>query len=136
MQKGFEANYGQRVRCRAIVLPSMRRAQEVWDKARRNPSVQYFSDLAAEYSVEPTSKALRGEVPPLQRFGGQPQLEEAAFNLQPGQLSGIIQVGDKFVILLSEGRTDRMDINMAEVQDILQSDIYEKKAASRHGRKV
>ena len=63
LQKGFEANYGQRVRCRAIVLPSMRRAQEVWDKARRNPSSQYFGDLATEYSVEPTSKSLRGEVP-------------------------------------------------------------------------
>jgi len=127
LQKGFEANYGHRIRCRAIVLSTMRRAQEVWDKARRNPSLQYFGDLAAEYSVEPTSKSLRGEVPPLQRFGGQPQLEKTAFNLQPGQLSGIVQVGDKFIILLSEGRTERMDIDMPEVRDILHSDIYEKK---------
>ena len=127
LEKGFEANYGQRVRCRAIVLPSMRRAQEVWDKARRNPSAQYFGDLAHEYSVEPTSKALRGEVPPLQRFGGQPQLEEAAFALQPGQLSGIIQVGDKFVILRAAGGTEPMDIDMAQVREILRSDIYEKK---------
>ena len=127
LQKGFDANYGQRMRCRAIVLPSMRRAQEVWDKARRNPSVEYFGDLATEYSVEPTSKALRGEVPPLQRFGGQPLLEEAAFKLQPGQLSGIIQVSDKFIILLAEGRTEGININLAEVRDILHRDIYEKK---------
>jgi parvulin-like peptidyl-prolyl isomerase len=127
LQKGFDANYGQRVRCRAIVLQTMRRAQEVWDKARRNPSVEYYGDLAAEYSVEPTSKALRGEVPPLQRHGGQPQLEEAAFALQPGQLSGIIQVGDKFVILRAEGRTEQIDIDMAQVREILHSDIYEKK---------
>ena len=127
MQKAFEANYGQRVRCRAIVLGTMRRAQEVWDKARRNPSVEYFGDLASEYSIEPTTKALRGEVPPLQRFGGQPQLEEAAFQLQEGQLSGIIQTGDKFIILRCEGRTNRMDIDMAEVQDILKRDIFEKK---------
>jgi len=128
MKKGFEANYGQRVRCLAIVLSSMRRAQEVWDKARRNPSVQYFGDLAAEYSVEPTSKALRGEVPPLQRFGGQPQLERAAFALEPGQLSGIIQVSDKFIVLRCEGRTEQYDIDMAQVRDILQGDIYEKKS--------
>ncbi|MCG8450834.1 MAG: peptidyl-prolyl cis-trans isomerase [Pirellulales bacterium] len=127
MQKGFEANYGQRVRCRAIVLGTMRRAQEVWDKARRNPSLEYFGDLAEEYSIEPTTKSLRGEVPPLQRFGGQPQLEEAAFQLEPGQLSGIVQVGDKFIVLRCEGRTERMDIDMAEVQDILKRDIYEKK---------
>jgi len=127
LNKGFEANYGERVRCRAIVLGNMRRAQEVWDKARRNPSVEFFGDLAAEYSIEPTSKALRGEVPPLQRFGGQPQLEEAAFGLQAGQLSGIIQVGDKFIILRSEGRTERVDVDLAEVRDILYRDILEKK---------
>ena len=53
IQKGFEANYGERVRCRAIVLGNMRRAQEVWAKARQNPSLDYFGDLAEEYSIEP-----------------------------------------------------------------------------------
>lgn len=127
VQKGFQANYGDRVRCRAIVLPTMRRAQEVWDKARRNSSVEYFGDLAAEYSIEPSSKALRGEVPPIQRFGGQPQLEEAAFQLQDGQLSGIIQVRDKYLILRCEGRTERVDVDANRVRDILVKDIYEKK---------
>ena len=127
LNKAFTANYGERVRCRAIVLGTMRRAQEVWDKARRNPSVEFFSDLAEEYSIEPTSKALRGEVPPIQRFGGQPQLEQAAFGLEPGQLSGIVQLGDKFLVLRCEGRTERIDVDQAEVQDILLRDIYEKK---------
>lgn len=127
LNKAFEANYGERVRCRAIVLGNMRRAQEVWDKARRNPSVEFFSDLAEEYSIEPTSKSLRGEVPPIQRYGGQPQLEQAAFSLQPDQMSGIIQLGDKFVILRCEGRTERIDVDQAEVHDILHRDIYEKK---------
>lgn len=127
IHKGFAANYGERVRCRAIVLGTMRRAQEVWDKARRNPSIEYFGDLAEEYSIEPTSKNLRGEVPPIQRYSGQPQLEEAAFRLQAGELSGIIQVGDKFIILRCEGRTDPVKVNEAEVRDILARDIYEKK---------
>jgi len=127
MNKGFVANYGERVRCRAIVLGTMRRAQEVWDKARRKGSVEYFSDLAEEYSIEPTSKSLRGEVPPIQCFGGQPQLEQAAFSLEPGQLSGIVQLGDKFLILRCEGRTERIDVDQAEVHDILYRDIYEKK---------
>jgi parvulin-like peptidyl-prolyl isomerase len=127
IQKGFEANYGERVRCRAIVLGNLRRAQEVWDKARQNPSDDYFGDLAEEYSIEPTSRALRGEVPPIQRYGGQTQLEEAAFQLQPGQLSGIVQMGDKFVILRCEGRTERLDVSLNDVRDILYGDLYEKK---------
>lgn len=127
MQKGYEANYGERVRCRAIVMAKMRRAQEVWAKARENVSMDYFGDLAAEYSIEPTSKTLRGEVPPLRRHGGQPQLEEAAFALQPGEMSGIIQVGDKFVILKCEGRTEPTDVDMQTVRDILRQDLFEKK---------
>jgi parvulin-like peptidyl-prolyl isomerase len=133
--KSFEANFGERVRCRAIVLGNQRRAQEVWDKARRNPSVEFFGDLAAEYSVEPSSKALRGEVPPLGRHGGQPQLETVAFNLQDGELSGVIQVADKFIILLCEGRTERMDIDLDTVRNDLQRDIFEKKLRMAMGQK-
>lgn len=127
IKKGYEANYSERVRCRAIVLGNMRRAQEVWAKARQNESMDFFGDLAEEYSIEPTSKSLRGEVPPIQRFSGQPQLEEVAFELKPGELSGIIQLGDKFVILKCEGRTQPVQINQQEVQQILHEDIYEKK---------
>jgi parvulin-like peptidyl-prolyl isomerase len=127
LQKGYEANYAERVRCRAIVLANMRRAQEVWQKARANDSFEYFGDLAEEYSIEPTSKSLRGEVPPIQRHGGQPQLEKEAFSLKPGQLSGIVQVGDKFIILKCEGRTEPVEVNMNDVRQILTQDIYEKK---------
>jgi parvulin-like peptidyl-prolyl isomerase len=135
IQKGFEANYGERVRCRAIVLGNMRRAQEVWDKARRNPSPEYFGDLAAEYSVEPTSKALRGEVPPIGRHGGQPQIEKVAFELQEGQISGVTQVADKWVILRCEGRTERMDIDLVAARDELYRDIHEKKLRMAMGQK-
>jgi parvulin-like peptidyl-prolyl isomerase len=135
LAKGFEANYGERVRCRAIVLANMRRAQEVWGKARQNTSMDYFSDLAEEYSVEPSSKALRGEVPPIRRFGGQPQLEDVAFELKPGELSGIIQLGDKFVILKCEGRTERVAVNRQEVDQILREDLFEKKLRMAMGQR-
>ncbi|MEQ8847148.1 peptidylprolyl isomerase [Botrimarina sp.] len=127
LQKGFEANYGERVRCRAIVLGNLRRAQEVWDKARQNPSIEYFGDLAEEYSIEPSSRSLRGEAPPIRKHGGQPQLEEVAFELADGELSGIIQVADKFIILKSEGRTEPIGVTIDEVRGELQRDIFEKK---------
>jgi parvulin-like peptidyl-prolyl isomerase len=127
IQKSFEANYGERVRCRAIVLGDMRRAQDVWAKARQNASLDYFGDLAEEYSIEPQSKALRGEVPPIRRNGGQPQLEDVAFEMADGELSGIIQIGDKFVILRCEGRTEPVKVAAQEVQQILHQDIFEKK---------
>jgi len=128
LQKSYEANYGPRVRCRAIVLNNLRRAQEVWEKARQNPTADHFGDLAEKYSIEPGSQALRGEVPPIQRHGGQPLLEKDAFALQPGELSGIIDAGSgRYVILFCEGRTTPVQVEFAAVRDLLFQDVHEKK---------
>lgn len=127
LKKGFEANYGPRVRCRAIVLNNQRKAQEVWEMARKNPSVEHFGDLAAQYSVEAGSRSLRGEVPPIQKHGGQPILEREAFSLEPGELSAVIQAGEQFVILLCEGHTQPTQVNFDEVRGLLFDDIHEKK---------
>jgi parvulin-like peptidyl-prolyl isomerase len=128
MQRGFESNYGPQARCLAIVLNNQRRAQEVFDLARKNNTAEYFGYLAEQYSIEPGSRALRGEVPPIKKWGGMPVLEDEAFALKPGELSGVIQVNDKFVILRCEGFTKpEVNVKPAEVQDLLHREIYEKK---------
>jgi parvulin-like peptidyl-prolyl isomerase len=129
MNKGFEANYGERVQVMAIVLGNQRQAQQVWEMARGNPTDDFFGQLASQYSIEPISKAQLGKVPPIQRYGGQPAIEEEAFRLQAGELSGIIAVNDKFIILRCLGRTKpEVDAEDFEaVRDILYKDIHEKK---------
>ena len=127
LQKGYEANYGPKVRCLAIVLNTQRIAQEVFEKARKNNTSEFFGELASQYSVEPSSKALRGEVPPIRKWGGQPTLENEAFALKIGELSGVIQVGDKFVVLRCEGVTRPADVKFADVRDDIQKDLFEKK---------
>jgi parvulin-like peptidyl-prolyl isomerase len=128
LKRGFEANYGPRVTCLAIVLGDMRRAQEVWQKAKDNSSREYFGELAEQYSVEPGSRALRGEVPPIQKHGGQPELEKEAFLLAEGELSGIVMVGpSKFVILRCEGRTKPIDVGFEQVRAEIHAEIYQKK---------
>jgi parvulin-like peptidyl-prolyl isomerase len=127
LQKGFEANYGPRVRCRAIVLGDQRLAQQVWDMARKDPRPENFAQLASEYSIEIGSRSQGGKVPPLQKHGGQPVLETEAFRLKPGEISGVIQVGDKYVILRSEGFTTPQPVQFAEVRQLLYDDIHEKK---------
>lgn len=127
LQKGFDANYGERVRCLAIVLNDLRRAEQVFEMARKHNTPEYFGKLAAQYSVEPGSQALQGEVPPIRRHGGQPVLEEEAFKLRTGELSGVIQAGDKFIILRCEGRTKPVTTDFAAVRDEIYRDIHEKK---------
>jgi parvulin-like peptidyl-prolyl isomerase len=127
LRKGFEANYGPRVRCLAIVLNNQREAQEVFEIARRNNTAKNFGDLAEQYSVEPGSQKLRGEVPPIKKYGGQPQIEQEAFALRPGELSGIIQVGEKFIILRCEEYTTPVGVDFAAVRDELYHNLMEKK---------
>ena len=127
MRNGYEANYGPRVRCRAIVLGQFRRANEVFEKARANPTLENFGKLAAEYSIEGTSRVLEGEVPPIARHSGQPNLEHEAFALKKGEMSGVIQLGDKWVILFCEGYTEPEKVDFAQVRDLIYEDIHEKK---------
>jgi parvulin-like peptidyl-prolyl isomerase len=127
LQRGFEANYGPRVRCRAIVFNNHRRAQEVWDMARQELTSEHFGDLAEQYSIEANSRSLRGEIPPIQKWGGQPVLEREAFALKKGELSGIIQVGENFLVLFCEGYTKPIEVDFAAVKSQLEADIHEKK---------
>jgi parvulin-like peptidyl-prolyl isomerase len=127
LRRGFESNYGERVEALAIVLSDHRQAQKVWEMARNSPTDAVFADLALQYSVEPASRSNGGKVPPIRRHGGSPLIEEEAFKLKAGELSGIIAVDNQFVILRCLGRTKPVEVNFAEVKDELTKDIREKK---------
>ena len=90
--------------------------------------MEFFGKLAEEYSIEPASRANQGRVPPIRQFGGQPELQDEVFkNLKPGQISGIIQLGDKFVIVYLENFTKPIDISLAEARNFIYEDVHEKK---------
>lgn len=127
LKKGFEANFGERVEVLAIVVGDQRQAQTVWEMARDNPTEQFFSQLAKQYSIEPVSQANGGAVPPIRRHGGQPKLEEEAFRLQAGELSAIVNAGGKSIIMRCLGRTQPEVQDFSAVRDELYKDIHEKK---------
>lgn len=130
LQRGFESNYGERVEVLAIVLGDHRQAQKVWDLARNNPTDPFFGELAKQYSVEPASRANGGKVPPIPRHGGSPLIEEEAFKLEAGELSGIVAVENQFIIMRCLGRTKPVQVNYDEVRPALAKDIEEKKLRS------
>jgi hypothetical protein len=128
LQMGFEASFGPRVKCKAIVLNNQRSAQDVWNLCREKGSNPvHFGQMAAQYSVDAGAKYLQGDVPPIQKHGGRPLLEDQAFALKDGEMSGIIQVGEKFVILLCLGHTDPIPKKFEEVKPNIYEDLYEKK---------
>ena len=124
-KKVFERDYGPRVEAKMIMLDNFRRAQEVWHKATQEK--QDFSRLARELSIEPTSRALGGDIPPIRRHVGSKKIVEEAFKLKPGEISGIIQIGSgRFVILLCESITEPK-VTYKEVREFIEKDLREEK---------
>lgn len=121
----FERDYGRMVKARMIMLNNFRRAQEVHEKASRDPDS--FADLAAEVSVEPNSRALGGKIPHIRRHSGNPTLEQEAFKMRAGQISGIIQMDRHYVIIKCEGFTEPIVTDINQVKDQLFEQVKEEK---------
>ena len=136
MHRGFEANYGQRVKCRVIVLNNLRNARSVFLGSARvllkhpDHGGDFFGQLAEQYSIDP-SRSVQGRVPPIQKWGGLKELEDQAFSLDPGKMSGIVQVNDNYVILFCEGYTPSMKVTLNDptIRRELYDDIHEKNSA-------
>ena len=140
-EKAFQATYGPRVEVLAIFLDKQRDALDVWTQARKvcdtskpiEQSRQAFGQLAAQYSVEPGTKANEGLIEPISRYCGMPQVEEAAFKLQPGEMSEVIPFdtinGKQYIILLCLGMTEPRFVSPdeEEIRDKLYAHIYDQK---------
>lgn len=132
IQKSFDRNYGERVKARVIMLDNLRRANEVWEQVRKNP--ENFEKMAQDHSIDPNSRALGGQVPPIPRYTGAENLEKAAFDLKPGGISGVIDLGQgRYVILKCEGRTTPVVTDIEEVRDALYDELKESKTQQAVG---
>jgi parvulin-like peptidyl-prolyl isomerase len=127
LRRGYESNYGPRVEVQAIVFSDMRQAQKVWDLARNNNTEPFFAELAKQYSIEPSSRSNNGKVPPIRRYSGSPVVEDAAFKLKTGDISGILAVDGQFIVLRCLGRTKPVETDFNAVRGELVKDIQEKK---------
>jgi foldase protein PrsA len=129
LQQAFLREYGPRVKAKMIMFEKLRHAQEVWEQAQRDP--ENFGRLAREHSIEPTSRALDGDVPPIRRYTGNDALVDTAFKLKPGEISGIVQSGQpgavRYVILKCEGHTEPIITDINEVREELHSQLHEQK---------
>ncbi|MDR1485339.1 MAG: peptidylprolyl isomerase [Planctomycetaceae bacterium] len=129
LQKSMESNFGEKVRCLAITFEysDHRRAMEVWNMAKMNPNEKYFRELAEKYSSDPTLRLSGGVIPLIYKHSNEPVLEEAAFNLQIGELSQIISVNDSLMILYCVGKEPASNVKLEDVKPELIADLYDKK---------
>ena len=127
LHKGFDSNFGPRAEVLAIVLNNQRTAQDVFREARSNATEQGFGELASKHSIEPVSRSNFGKIPPLRKHGGRPALEEVAFALQPGEISGVVAWGEQFALLYKQGETTPIVQDFQAVRDEIYKEIMEKK---------
>lgn len=96
----MEFEFGERVQVRQIVVDSLQKANQIQQIAAANP--EEFVRLAKQHSVDPNSASAGGLMWPIRRNSQIPELEALAFSLQPGQVSRVLPIAEKFVIIRCE----------------------------------
>lgn len=86
----------EQVHARHIVVESEESAREILAMLQQGAD---FATLAREYSIDQATKENGGDLGWFPRQLVAPELENAAFALQPGQVSDIVRLGEEFHII-------------------------------------
>lgn len=149
----FEAQFGERLKCRMIMLNSLPIAKQVWEELKGNPNL--FEKLAQDKSVDPDTRSLGGVLrEPVPRHGYPREVFDKVFaqlvdvdpkvkpdtpdyeKLRPkdGDISGIIQVSEgMWAIFKREGLIPAQpyDPKNEELAKQMRSSIYEAKVQEK-----
>lgn len=114
LQEAFEAQYGDKLRVRMIMVNSQIKAMGIWEKLKDNPGG--FEAMAKEQSMDPGSKPLGGLLTePIRRHSfprtvsdsafrdlvdGDPRDRDPSHKPKDGDISGVIQAGESAFIIL------------------------------------
>ena len=150
LKNAFEAQYGDKLQCRIIMVDKLRAAQEIWDELKKNPGG--FEKLAQERSMDSGSRSLGGLLAePITRHAFPTTVSDAAFaQLVDGDvrdsnpahkpkdfdLTGPIQVAEATWVLIRRERiipAQKIDPNDANVKKIVYEMIYEVKLKEAMG---
>lgn len=119
LSEEYDRQYGERVQVRLIQVASMAEMRRVTSALASGAD---FAGLAAQYSIDQTSARDGGLLPPFsmsdERFPK--QLREAAFALQPGQVSNPLQFDGFFHVMKAERRLSRQAVAPAFVKSQLE----------------
>ncbi|HEY1685980.1 MAG TPA: peptidylprolyl isomerase [Tepidisphaeraceae bacterium] len=126
LKLAFAAMYGETVKVRDIRLSN---PQEVAEAKRRLASGETFEQVAREMSRDPITRPLGGELPPFSRQSvAVPQVfREAAFSLQPGQISDTIESDGAFHLIQLEQRTPPAGVKFETVKETVRKALIDQR---------
>lgn len=147
----FASQYGDKLRCRMIVVDKLAAAQQIWEELRSNPGG--FEKIAQDRSMDNATRAMGGLIAePIRRFASPRPVSDAAFrqlvdgdeadkdpNHKPknGDVTGPIQVNETMWILLRrEGlipATQGYSLKDENVQKQMHDMVFEGKLKEQMG---
>ncbi|MGO9814171.1 MAG: peptidylprolyl isomerase [Isosphaeraceae bacterium] len=78
LQEAFDSQYGEKLRCRMIMVDKLAKAQDIWDRLRKNPGG--FEKIAQDESMDAGSRSLGGQLAePITRHAYPRNVADAAF---------------------------------------------------------
>ena len=151
MNDSFEAQYGEKLRVRMIMVDKIQVAKEIWEELRKNPSG--FEKTAMERSMDSSSRSLGGLLAdPISRHAypqtvsneafymlvdGDPKDKDVKHKPKDGDITGPIQVAEAtWVILRRESLlpAQGLDRNDPKVKKSVNEMIYEVKLKEAMGQ--
>jgi foldase protein PrsA len=122
LQEEFSRQYGQKVTVRHIQLANTTDAQKVLDLLGKGAD---FAELARRFSINQRTAGSGGMLGTFSRDSTEvpPGLLKAAFDLEDGQISEIIQVDRYFHVLRRESSEARKDVRFDDVKATLRDQV-------------
>ena len=138
LKDAFEARYGDKLRCRIIMVDKERAAIECWEELRKNPGG--FEKLAMERSMDSGSRSIGGLMAdPISRHAYPQQVSDSAFyqlvdgdpkdkdpkhKPKDGDFTGPIQVAEStWILLRREGVIPAQQVDPKN--EAVRKDVYD-----------
>ncbi len=128
IQAAYNAYYGEKVACRMIFWPKGEEKIALNQWATIRGSDEEFQRKAT-MQANPNLAAHGGEIPPIgHRTVGNDAVEAAAFRLQPGEMSALIDTPDGCVVIRCDKRLPPdTSVSLDSVRAALYKDVFERK---------
>jgi len=140
LARAVQHRFGERVRARHILIrvaPNASKQEKdaaldkIKDIQRRLKKGEDFGDLAKKYSEDPGSKDHGGELPPFSRGDMVPPFEKAAFSLNVGETSDIVQTDYGYHIIQVLEKKAATKPTFDDVKDDLKDYLFQQRGTKR-----